>query len=819
MRRSMLRPIRLVNRGLALAIAVLLLPGGCSDKPQQGAQADKAAASQSADQPRQPSNIDNQTSLVSAPPQVVDDPAVQVLRRMGQAYLDLNTYSDHARGLLRYTIDGHETKNEYPLEVTFQRPNKLRLTAYEGQIVCDGEHIYATYDELPGYLIQTTAPPQLSLADVYSDAFMQFMLTQREVGAALQLSLLLNDGAVDEILASGSAPPKLLEPRKLGDRMCDVVEVPMDDGAMLLWVDQQTSALRRIEYPTGGLKQSLAQHGQVTDAAVQVDFNDVSINGTVDAQAFAFQPGDRKLVKQFMPPLPPLLGKAMPSFTFTSLDGKEITPESLKGKIVVLDFWATWCQPCLRSMPVMAQVQERFKDNDRVQFLAVSIDEASVKDKDIAEKLKPLAPEMPIARDLQQFAFSAFEITGIPNTVLIDADGVVQDNEMGLNPNVDPVEYLSGKIDALLKGESLYQRRFEEFEKSMMQDPPAATAAAPVPATDAQAAAKSEPAHHRLTKLWTAADMVDPGNILVIPGENGASKILAIDGWQAVVELDDQGRIAARHDLELPNQGVAAFLRTAVDGQGNRYYLASAIGVQQVHLYDANFKRLLSYPEVTDHPGIFDALLADVDGDGQLEIVVSYFDVVGVQLVNLQGERQWSERSIRDVFRVAVTDPVNGKARDILAAHAQGTIARLNAKGERGDEIRLPQAFRSLTTAPLAPGGRLEYAGMAFTPEGGEAFVSFTLQGDAKFVYPMPRGTQHPSLEQATWGKLVGDQPHWVVAGPDGSVHFIATDGQTLDRFNYGEIVNGIGATTLGDKPVLLISSKNGLEAWQVEKK
>jgi len=818
MRRSMQRPIQFVHRGLALAIAVLLLTGGCSDKPQQAADADKAAGQQT-DPQRPASSIDGQTNLVSAPPQVADDPAVQVLRRMGQAYLDLNAYSDHARGLLRYTIDGNETKNEYPLEVIFQRPNKLRLNAYEGQIVSDGQNIYATYEELPGYLLQSTAPPQLTLADVYSDAFMQFMLTQREVGAALQLSLLMNDGAVDEILASGSAPPKLLEPQKIGDRMCDRVEIPMDDGAMVLWVDRQTSALRRIEYPTAGLKQSLAQHGQVTDAAVQVDFNDATINGQIDGQAFAFQPGDRKVVKQFMPPLPPLLGKPLPSFTFTSLDGKEITPESLKGKIVVLDFWATWCQPCLRSMPLMAQVQERFKDNDRVQFLAVSIDEANVKDKDIADKLQPLAPAMPIARDLQQFAFSAFEITGIPNTVLIDGNGIVQDNEMGMNPNVDPVEYLSGKIDALLKGESLYQRRVEEFEKSMMQDPPSSTAAAPAPATDAQAAPKSEPAHHRLTKLWTAADMVDPGNIVVIPGENGSSKILAIDSWQAVVELDDQGRITARHDLEMPNQGVAAFLRTAVDGQGNRYYLASAIGVSQVHLFDANFKRLLSYPEVTDHPGIFDAQLADVDGDGKLEIVVSYFDVVGVQLVNLQGERQWSERSVRDVFRVAVTDPVNGKARDILAAHAQGSIARLNAKGERGDELRLPQAFRSLATAPLAPGGRLEYAGMAFATEGGEAFVGFTLQGETRFTYPMPPGTQHASLEQATWGKLVGDQPHWVLAGPDGSVHFVAADGQMLDRFNYGEIVNGIGATMLGGKPVVLISSKNGLEAWQVEKK
>src|SRR5690606_7497529 len=147
-------------------------------------------------------------------------------------------------------------------------------------------------------------------------------------------------------------------------------------------------------------------------------------NGAVDSQAFQFDRGQRKVVKRFAPPLPSVLGKPLPEFTFKTLDGEQITAESLKGKVVVLDFWATWCQACLRSMPVMAEARARFKDNERVQFLAVSIDEPGVKDEAIAAALKPLAPNLPIARDPQEYAFSAFEITAIPNTVLVDPQGI-----------------------------------------------------------------------------------------------------------------------------------------------------------------------------------------------------------------------------------------------------------------------------------------------------------------------------------------------------------------------------------------------------------
>ncbi len=800
--------------GAAMVMAALL--AGCSDQQPAAQSPQKNGLSA-------PSKENGQTQLVSATPETKsDNPAINILHLMGKAYLEAKTYSDEGQAVLRGKVGDEQLNQQFPFAVAYERPNRLRLTAYEGQVISNGATVFSLYEGVPGYVVEAEAPPQLAPADVYRDDFIRIAMLEREAGGSLPLSLLLSDQFVDQLIAGAEAPPQLLSPQSIGDRMCDRIEFRTSEGNMVIWVDQSERLLRRAEYPVEGLRKYYEQHGPVSDLAVVADFHNAQINGPLNPTMFAYQlPEGHKAVKRFVGLAPPeQLGKKAPSFTFKTLDGEEVTPETLAGKIVVLDFWATWCKPCLESMPHLAKVQERFKDNDKVQFLAVNIEEETVTPEKIKTTLEELAPAIRVVRDLEQHAFKSFGIDAIPFAFIVGADGTVQDIQRGINPDVEPVEDLTNKINTLLEGKSLAQLLLEKFEQDMLEPPPATPVAPGGPGSEAKPAEKSEPQSHRLVKLWTAEDIHDPGNIYILPNDGKTPRILALEGWQTAVDLDASGKVISRYPLELPGEGVIAYLSYAMDGKGSRYYLGSAIGQAQVHLYDDQFKRLLSYPGMPDHPGIFDSLLADLNGDGQLELLISYLDVVGVQSVNLQGERIWSNRSLRDVFQMVLTDPVRGTSRDILAAHSQGTIARIDAQGERGEEIKIPdQFFRTIATAPLGPGGKLSYAGLGLTPEGNDVFIGFTLGGQERFSYALPRGDQHPSLEQVTWGPLVGDSPHWVVAGPEGSVHFVADDGQLLDRFNYGEIINGVAATSLHGKPVLLISSRNGLEAWQVEQK
>ena len=144
------------------------------------------------------------------------------------------------------------------------------------------------------------------------------------------------------------------------------------------FVDRQANACSAANGPTHRRTSTeIAREigAQVESISLVADFTAHQLNGPIDPRAFKFEvPADAEIVKFFIPPDPgQLLSKKVPDFKFVGLDGKPVTPQSLAGKIAVLDFWATWCDPCKASLPNLQKVYEKYKDNDKVAFVAVSV--------------------------------------------------------------------------------------------------------------------------------------------------------------------------------------------------------------------------------------------------------------------------------------------------------------------------------------------------------------------------------------------------------------------------------------------------------------
>jgi peroxiredoxin len=163
----------------------------------------------------------------------------------------------------------------------------------------------------------------------------------------------------------------------------------------------------------------------------------------------------------------PLVGKPAPDFRLDLLDGKTFELAKTKGQVVVLDFWATWCGPCLQAMPQVDKVTREFAEAD-VRLVAVNLQEAAPQIKSMLERHKL---HMAVALDRDGVVADKYGAVAIPQTVVIDREGKVVRLFVGSSP------HLGDQLREAIKG---------------ALNPSAAKAAASPAATLAPASAKAK---------------------------------------------------------------------------------------------------------------------------------------------------------------------------------------------------------------------------------------------------------------------------------------------------------------------------------------
>ncbi|TAJ09795.1 MAG: TlpA family protein disulfide reductase [Nitrospirae bacterium] len=120
---------------------------------------------------------------------------------------------------------------------------------------------------------------------------------------------------------------------------------------------------------------------------------------------------------------PPVTGMPAADFTLLDLQGKPQSLGQYRGKVVLLNFWATWCKPCTTEMPAMQACYDKLRDKG---FVVLAVNELEDAQK-VAEHVKAYGHTFPVLMDKDNRVANMYGVYGLPVSVLIDEQGVVQE--------------------------------------------------------------------------------------------------------------------------------------------------------------------------------------------------------------------------------------------------------------------------------------------------------------------------------------------------------------------------------------------------------
>jgi len=238
--------------------------------------------------------------------------------------------------------------------------------------------------------------------------------------------------------------------------------VQADGVAWSIWVAKEPDKVRPLRLKVDLTKVVVGNNDEGFPAGFSYEldmrFTQWRSDGELDNSVFTFNPSPE--VKKFESlealiasmqaeeVMHPLTGKEAPDFTTSLIDGNAFQLSKLRGKVVVLDFWASWCGPCVQAIPVVTEVAKSMADAGVVLY-AVNVGEDVDEIQDFLKKVKITAP---IALDPESEIAEAYQTTAIPQTILIGKDGRIEVVHIGFEGLDTFRQQLTDQLKILVDG-------------------------------------------------------------------------------------------------------------------------------------------------------------------------------------------------------------------------------------------------------------------------------------------------------------------------------------------------------------------------------
>lgn len=325
--------------------------------------------------------------------------------------------------------------------------------------------------------------------------------------------------------------------------------------------------------------------------------------------------------------------------------------------------------------------------------------------------------------------------------------------------------------------------------------------------------ARKLPENFMAKELWQLnnKDISKPGHI-TLAGE----QLLILDGNSAIVCLNaETGEIMNRLPLPAEQEQGPGFLRTLPDKSNKDWILASGSGWQQVYLFDPTGELILKFPEER-HSGIGDVQITKIAEDDKPTMFVGYWGGLGIQGIASAGRRLWANRTLDHVIQLSPGPKDAAGNPTFWATSLRGTVMQFSSQGRTLNELYVSgQALMNVTFNS----NQDSHAGLAVKDVGQYQAVGFNAEGKVLWEHALPEGEYTTQVPRVLQVPVEGGGTGWLVVASNGSIHYLDSEGELLDRFNYGEILNGIALVEENDRILLYLSSDQGLTAWALSQK
>jgi peroxiredoxin/outer membrane lipoprotein-sorting protein len=378
----------------------------------------------------------------------VSDDARQLIDQISSAYSQLKSLN--LAGTVSADLQvSSSTPEKHTADFTsaFVAPNRFRHDMKDDVLIGGtGQKIYTLQAEQNVYTQAEAPKDKVASKDLPKDV--ATLLSEQD--PSLLLALVKNPA--DELLRDVTDASKI-DDTKIGESSYPTLKfVQKDNSIVQIMADPQSHLIRQMTFDlTGPLKQ---RRPDLTRAVITIDYTKVTADEPAKDEMFAWSPppgakdGDTMAAARPLdaPTASELEGKPAPEFKLASLDGKTVSLSDLKGEVVILDFWATWCGPCRLSLPHLDELYKAQKDKGVEVF---ALDEQEAKD-DVEAFVKKTGLSVPVLLDSEGKAGSQYGVTGIPQTVVIGKDGKIAKIIVGFDPDSSPQE-LQKAVDGAKK--------------------------------------------------------------------------------------------------------------------------------------------------------------------------------------------------------------------------------------------------------------------------------------------------------------------------------------------------------------------------------